>query len=100
MLRSLNVIMGECGTLDEVLELLREVTEAVMPGKAEAIEKASEAGAKIAVDIKRHQFLKHADVSEYNKLIAKAFPEQVEEKKKEKECDCSQKKKSDNKHKD
>ena len=95
-LKKLNVIMGECESVDDILELLHNVAKAVMPEEEqEAMEKAAEVGAKIGNAISDHQFVKHADVSEYNKLIAKAFPEQVEEKKQE----CSQDCKNKNKHK-
>ena len=98
MFKKLNVVMGECESVDDVMELLNAVAQAVLPdGVAEATEKAAEKGAEIAVAVKQHQFLKHADVSEYNKLIAKAFPDHVEEKKKE--CDCSQDGERKNKHK-
>lgn len=98
MFKKLNVVMGECESMDDVMELMRAVAQAVLPnGVADATEKAAEKGAELAVALKQHQFLKHADVSEYNKLIAKAFPDQVEEKKKE--CDCSQDGERKNKHK-
>lgn len=97
MMKNLGVLMGECDSLDEVIELLRMVTKAVLPDRdTEAIEKAAEIGSRLAHDIETHQFLKHADVSAYNKTIAKAFPEQVEEKKQE----CSQADKADDKHKE
>ncbi len=96
MFKKLNVVMGECESMDDVMELMRAVAQAVLPdGVADATEKAAEKGAELAVALKQHQFLKHADVSEYNKLIAKAFPDQVEEKKQE----CTQADKADDKHK-
>ena len=97
MMKKLNVVMGECDSIDEVLDLLRTVTKAVMPEKdIEALERAAEIGSELACAINEHQFLKHADVSAYNKAIAKAFPEQVEEKNQE----CSQADKADDKHKE
>ena len=94
--KKLSAIIGECESLDDVAELFRAIAQGVLPeGVADATEKAAELGAKIANDVEHHQFLKHALVSEYNKAIAEAFPDQVEEKKQE----CSQECKHKDKHK-